>query len=450
MQARLLVKAVRLALGSGRPPPAQAGARALHTGHRPPTTFLGRLVQRVLPNSAPHHTPTHASQKPFAYRGVHTQRSNLSLSARTFIQQNTAKSLHYVPRPPMASRGIQQVGLGKARNFSTASPLFHTTVKNVPIVVRAFAQADLDLKTSEREGKVKTTRKGRKAQKRTRALHRLAADNVPVSSTSNVPEDLEHYFVDAVPTVLTQVTISLEPFRRSRASSRDDISDSSGSDADFWQSLADIHALYRPHMRRVEAVIRRLEPYAHLRRNEDVIGWSYTCDDEFGLPTAVRFAFAAPVDEVRGWLGDFASARWLTIEDVTPGRERLFASLNTELDAVWNSDSLFPDPITSHAPPMDGSLIALPEWTTLPATPPNDLPASGASTPPDYLTDLGEAWMSGFGTPSEEWEYDNQEEDVLSEGDSVFSFASTGPGGTGMSLQFSAHWETRAQEAVAR
>ncbi|KZO95140.1 hypothetical protein CALVIDRAFT_538285 [Calocera viscosa TUFC12733] len=438
MEARLLFRAVRLALGSGRPPPSSGGARALHTGHRPPTTFLGRLVQRVLPQSTPHHAPAQA--QPFIYRGVHTQRSNLSLPARQFIQQNTARSLHSVPRPPMVSRGVQQVGLGKARNFSTASPLFHT-VKNVPIVVRAFAQADLDVKTSVTDAKVKAARNGKKADKRTRALHRLAADNLSVSSTSNAPAEFDHYFPDAAPAVLTQVTISLEPVRTSGLSSPDASSDSSNSDSDFWQNLADVHALYRPHMRRVEAVIRRLEPYAELRRNEDVIGWSSTCDDEFGLPTAVRFAFAAPVEAVRDWLGDFAAARWLTVEDVTPGRDRLFASLNTELDAVWNSGSIFPDPIgASHAQELTDSLTDLPEWGALPATPPA-LPASGASTPPEYYDLSG--WTSGFGTPSEEWEYDAEEEDVLSEPDSLVSF------GSGMGLQFSAQWERRAQEVAS-
>ncbi|KZT59745.1 hypothetical protein CALCODRAFT_175381 [Calocera cornea HHB12733] len=449
MEARLLLKAVRLALGSGRPPPSSAGARALHTGHRPPTTFLGRLVQRVLPQST-HHAPVQVAQ-PFAYRGVHTQRQNLSLPARQFIQQNTARTMHSVPRPPTVSKGVQQVGLGKARSFSTASPLFHTGVKNVPIVARAFAQADLDIKGSMADSKLKA-RKGKKA-KHARALHRLAADNLSISSASYTPAEMEHYFPDASPSVLTQVTISLEPACSgvSSPSSQSDSTSDSDSDSDFWQHLADVHALYRPHMRRVEAVIRRLEPYAHLRRNEDVIGWSSTFDDEFGLPTAVRFAFSATRDDVREWLGDFAGARWLTVEDVTPG-PGVFASLNTQLDAVWNSGSIFPDPIAAPAArALSNSLTALPEWGALPATPPAQ-PLSGASTPPDGYADseLGGAWTSGFGTASEEWEYDAEEEDVLSEPVSVAGSMASWGNAPGWGLQFSAEWETRAGQAVTR
>lgn len=49
-----------------------------------------------------------------------------------------------LPRPPAIPRRVADVGLGTARKFSTARPLFQHLVQNVPVAGRAFYELDLD------------------------------------------------------------------------------------------------------------------------------------------------------------------------------------------------------------------------------------------------------------------------------------------------------------------
>lgn len=65
-------------------------------------------------------------------------RSNKFHSPSNFVQLR-------LPRPPSIPRRVTDVGLGTARKFSTARPLFQHLVQNVPVAGRAFYELDLDV-----------------------------------------------------------------------------------------------------------------------------------------------------------------------------------------------------------------------------------------------------------------------------------------------------------------
>ena len=125
----------------------------------------------------------------------------------------------FLPRASPASKpGIYQVGLGTARNFSTARPLFQNLVQNVPIAGRAMYEADWDLE--KKLVKEKKMRVSKQAKGKENAAMR------PPSSLATLPkkekkeknetvEELEKYFpeqpVSGAQGVTTVLIIPLAP-----------------------------------------------------------------------------------------------------------------------------------------------------------------------------------------------------------------------------------------------
>jgi len=116
-------------------------------------------------------------------------------------------------------RSIAQVGLGTARNFTTGRPIFQSiadNMHNIPVVTRAFLEADLDTRTKDDSGlalKLKHTR--RKSKKR--SCRACASDKVqfhPAATRPTVAEietEFDKYFVPQVPDVSTTLLIPLAP-----------------------------------------------------------------------------------------------------------------------------------------------------------------------------------------------------------------------------------------------
>jgi len=90
-------------------------------------------------------TGTGAAPKPQAFRrAIHTVqpiRNQFSYPVRHALSNSP---LNFA-RPPIVQRKITDVGLGTARKFSTARPIFQHLVQNVPVVGRSVYEMDLDL-----------------------------------------------------------------------------------------------------------------------------------------------------------------------------------------------------------------------------------------------------------------------------------------------------------------
>jgi len=136
-------------------------------------------------------------------------KSGLSFHARTALSSGLR---HHLPRPPFI--GVQvttNVGLGLARNFSTARPIFQNIVDNVPVVCRAFYEADLDL----RKGHAKRPRNRPSIQNKTKEAPKPHGN--PRAILQDNEADIARYFDDYVAPVTTYLLVPLAPTPSSRA-----------------------------------------------------------------------------------------------------------------------------------------------------------------------------------------------------------------------------------------
>ncbi|KAF8638815.1 hypothetical protein AX17_001873 [Amanita inopinata Kibby_2008] len=124
----------------------------------------------------------------------------------------------FFPRAPLPSaRVATNLGLGTVRKFSSARPLFQNLVENVPIVVRALYESDIDgiIPVKVHSMKRPTTSAKRKETSKHRSL------TFPIRAVEkqmDAPlEELDHYFsVPAVTPVTTYMLVPLAPTPTSR------------------------------------------------------------------------------------------------------------------------------------------------------------------------------------------------------------------------------------------
>jgi hypothetical protein len=147
--------------------------------------------------------------------------NNLSLPVRHAL--STRMGAPRLPRPPAVPRSIAQVGLGTARNFTTGRPIFQNiadNMHNIPVVTRAFLEADLDMKLTDDRGlalKLKhTRRKSKKRSSRGYASDKVqfhpatTRPTVAAAAAEETEAELDKYFVPQVPDVSTTL-IPLAP-----------------------------------------------------------------------------------------------------------------------------------------------------------------------------------------------------------------------------------------------
>jgi hypothetical protein len=219
-------------------PPNISSSRGLHTHSfaprvtpQQPSPFTSRVLQRTrtvfnafvghltapsklrAPGAAPRSMQTVATRLPKI-------ENNLSLPVRHAL--STRMGAPRLPRPPAVPRSIAQVGLGTARNFTTGRPIFQSiadNMHNIPVVTRAFLEADLDMRTKDDSGlalKFKHTR--RKSKKRScrgcasdKVQFHPAATRPAVAAAEETEAEFDKYFVPQVPDVSTTLLIPLAP-----------------------------------------------------------------------------------------------------------------------------------------------------------------------------------------------------------------------------------------------
>jgi hypothetical protein len=228
-------------------PPNISSSRGLHThsfaprvAPQQPSPFTSRFLQRtrtVFNAFVGHLTAPSKLQAPgAAARSMQTVatrvpkiENNLSLPVRHAL--STRMGAPRLPRPPAVPRSIAQVGLGTARNFTTGRPIFQNiadNMHNIPVVTRAFLEADLDMKTKDDRGlalKLKhTRRKSKKRSCRSCATDKVqfhaaatcptvaAIETTPAAAAAEETEaEFDKYFVPQVPDVSTTLLIPLAP-----------------------------------------------------------------------------------------------------------------------------------------------------------------------------------------------------------------------------------------------
>jgi hypothetical protein len=250
----------------------------------------------------------------------------------------------HLPRAPVVPRSVTQVGLGCARAFHSARPVFQALADNVPVGVRALIEADLDLHGAKASGK--TIAKMPKAVKKAKRKQMMKENAAPRASSSKaqepkiettIEEDMEHYFpVQAIAPVTTHVLIPLAPTPSGRRPLQERPPEYLPM-ASFWS----MHASYEMHSLRVSSLFSRLD-HAQVWNDPGVRCSADAIGDRDGNCTLLRITFEGWTEErVRALLGD-AGKGWCQIEEVQH---------EDDLDSVLDARSDGGEPIT-----WDGSL----------------------------------------------------------------------------------------------
>ncbi|EIM90247.1 uncharacterized protein STEHIDRAFT_51664, partial [Stereum hirsutum FP-91666 SS1] len=172
-----------------------------------------------------------------------------------------------LPKAPVVPRGISQVGLGTARNFSTGRPIFQNLVQNVPIASRAAYEVDWDIGEKMKEerklamGKEQKKARKTKVAKAEKVHFHDAAASVASSAQEQTEEELNRYFPAApIAAVSTQLLIPLAPTPTSRLPlSANPPSMSTKHPLLPLNVLGDLHANHNMHSLRVSTLFGRLD-----------------------------------------------------------------------------------------------------------------------------------------------------------------------------------------------
>ncbi|EIW84366.1 hypothetical protein CONPUDRAFT_100382 [Coniophora puteana RWD-64-598 SS2] len=209
-----------------------------------------------------------------AGRGLSTHapsiKSSFSLPVRTALTRPLGAPC--LPRPPAVPRSVAHIGLGSARSFHSARPIFQNLADNVPIATRALWEAEWEVKGAEerkrrfrkeKENKVLKTKEQLKPKEKAIVKPASASTEASTGSLEPTHSELEHYFPTAAAKpsdVTTYLLVPLAPTPTSRLplSAYDD----GNSMHHPLLPLGDIgamHHLHRQHQLRVSTLFARLD-----------------------------------------------------------------------------------------------------------------------------------------------------------------------------------------------
>ncbi|KAJ1310060.1 hypothetical protein OPQ81_006812 [Rhizoctonia solani] len=249
-------------------------------------------------------------------RSLHTIRSpsitqRLSLPARLAVNRPlAAPCLPKVVAPP---RGVTQVGLGMARNFSSR-PVFQHLVENVPIALRSATELDLDPRVRKSKGariagRPSSTNNKKIRTPRPKVVKPAILTPEPASVLSDIEAEFAHYFPVVASGVVTVLTVPLQPstIRSPLPGPRED-----ASPLDLVSFVPTISS-YQTHRLRVNTLFDRLTRANVWRQGASTTAY----DTGSGLTDVIQVRFDGwSATDVRRVLGH-AGEGWCTIEERT-------------------------------------------------------------------------------------------------------------------------------------
>jgi hypothetical protein len=313
---KILARSIHIPLPRPRVPAPSAAHRVVQTTRTLVSRFFAHLatpgtLRAPVPAGSARGLQHLATRTPGISHG-------LSLPARHALSRPFGAP--HLPRASAVPRSVTQVGLGCARNFHSARPVFQSLADNVPVGVRALMEADLDVhgfkgpgKTLPKMMKAEKKAKGKQALKENASSRPspLAAKKAK-KEANTTEEEMNHYFpAAAVSAVTTHVLIPLAPAAMS--SERRPLRDRSVEHLPM-ASLGNIHISYGTHSLRVSSLFGRLDRAnvfddPSVRCTGDALG---TSDGECRY---VRMTFEGwTADRVLALLGD-AGKGWCEIEE---------------------------------------------------------------------------------------------------------------------------------------
>ncbi|KAF7294096.1 hypothetical protein MKEN_01456200 [Mycena kentingensis (nom. inval.)] len=333
---------------------APPGSRGLHVPpafRLPRTTFTQRIVSQtrtVLSRFVTHLTTPGIGSNVSAARSFHAANPSihqrLSFAARHTLARPLQPTL--LPRAPVVQRTVAQVGLGTARSFSTSRPIFQHLAENVPVVGRAFYEADWELKMREEMAAM------RRPTKKTSAIQKSKETLKPTSVAKAIVEDnneLDHYFpAPSVPAVTTHLLVPLAPTPTSRAPL-----------PEFpvgrlpLRSLLDIHDQHETQSLRVASLFQRLDNADVWTRGAICSAYSSSAGPD-GVCNVLKIEFIGwSMAAVRGVIGESGTG-WCVLEEEHSAA--LDPTLDSE-DGLSDTSSLLSGMATPLSPNPAQSLV---------------------------------------------------------------------------------------------
>ncbi|KXN82627.1 hypothetical protein AN958_02478 [Leucoagaricus sp. SymC.cos] len=330
-------------LGPFPPKPPRNPPNKLFTHYR---NFFTRIFNRlatpgVRVPTCLHNTGAGSSRSLHAGAGP-TIQSGLSFHARTALSSG---SRPFLPRPPSPGvRVATNVGLGTARNFSTARPIFQNLVENVPVVARVFYEADLDLKL----GRVQRPRSRRaKSSTHTKTKKPLQPRDapIPVTPADDLEADITHYFDDVVPPVTTVLFVPLAPTPSSRVPLPPEpiLPNDSPALLPPLSFFGPYHASHENHRAMVSSLFSRLEHADVWFRGAKCSAYGQGADGT-GICTVLKVEFTGWTEaEVRAVIGEsgtgWCSLREYRVEDDAEGMSELSSVIDLAEEGVLRNDN---------------------------------------------------------------------------------------------------------------
>ncbi|KIK03779.1 hypothetical protein K443DRAFT_676441 [Laccaria amethystina LaAM-08-1] len=325
---------------------------------------------------APHLYTGHVGSLQPARGFATTIQNNLSTGARFALKNRSIGKGTFLPRaPPTPTTGVATtVGLGCARNFSSARPLFQNLVDNVPIAVRALYEAadewdSLDSGiTKKGVKKMRVALDGKKQNKKSIGAQRMK----PVKHTDKIKiyeDEMEHYFPAPKSNVTTNLLVPLAPTPTARLPLSSE-PDSTRHPLLPLPLIGSMHASHSRHALRVSTVFARLDQanvwargvscsaysQGHTRKlPSHLISDKVDAEEEEGVCTVLKVTFEGwSKAEVRSVLGESGTG-WCVLEEVRHEDSEDEGTVNSVLDSISEGEelthSMWSSPSPSPPPP---------------------------------------------------------------------------------------------------
>ncbi|KAF7289194.1 hypothetical protein MIND_01380600 [Mycena indigotica] len=295
---------------------APSGARGLHVPpafRLPRTTLSQRLLTQtrtLLSRFVGHLTaPGIGTNTASVARSFHAANPSihqrLSFGARHALSRPLQPT--FLPRAPVVQRTVAQVGLGTARKFSTGQPIFQHLAENVPVVGRAFYEADWDLKMRQEMNAMRLPSKKSSTKKTNEMAKPLSK---PKTIIADKQDEMEIYFATPViPAITTYLLVPLAPTPTSRAP----LPEFPAGRLPL-RSLLDIHDSHETHSLRVSSLFHRLDIADVWTRGAVCSAYSSSSGPD-GVCTVLKIEFVGwSKAAVRGVIGESGTG-WCILEE---------------------------------------------------------------------------------------------------------------------------------------
>lgn len=290
--------------------------------------FFAHLTTPGLAHYVPAAAPSRSLVRPAHFHSTaQSVKASYSLPVRNALYRPL--SVPRLPHPAPIPGNVANVGLGTARSFHSARPIFQNVVDNVPIATRALWEAEWEFKAKKKEElKLRKAMKQVTPQKTREMLKPILKPIAAETPTEADSSELDHYFYkSALPQVMAYLQVPLAPTPTARLPLSAQSAAAGISVLHPLLPVSDIaatHRMHRNHSLRVSTLFSRLDAanvWADPGVKVDAYAFGPCATDSHPSDkqcTVLRVTFTGwTAAQVRSVIGESAQG-WCALEEVRP------------------------------------------------------------------------------------------------------------------------------------